>query len=137
MQMNNMKYILMIIYMFCMMSCGHMVKEKKIVNQIKDSIYVEYLYYNGDTEIKSYHKPIIRTGTINYMRLSGKRKRQRVRVTLDEYNDGHIKFSCYEITIYRPSIKEKEYLYEKRIGDKIMILQSFYPYQEYNIKIGN
>ena len=104
----------MIICMFCMMSCGHMVQEKKIVKQAKDSIYVEYLYYDGDTEIKSYHKPIIRTGTINYMRLSGKRKRRRVRVTLDEYNDGHIKFSCYEVTIYRPSKKEKEYLYRKR-----------------------
>ena len=137
MQMNNMKHILMIICMFCMMSCGHMVKEKKIVNQTKDSIYVEYLYHNGDTEIKSYHKPIIRTGTINYLRLSGKRKHQRVGVILDEYNDGHIKFSRYDIKIYRPSIKEKEYLYGKRLGDKVIIRQSFYPYLEYNIKMEN
>ena len=137
MQMNNMKYILMIICMFCMMSCGHMVKEKKIVNLTKDSIYVEYLYHNGDTEIKSYHKPIIRTGTINYLRLSGKRKHQRVGVILDEYNDGHIKFSRYDIKIYRPSIKEKEYLYGKRLGDKVIIRQSFYPYLEYNIKMEN
>lgn len=135
MQMNNMKYILMIICMFCMMSCGHMVKEKKIVNQTKDSIYVEYLYHNGDTKVKSYHTPIIRTGIINYLRLSGKRKHQRVGVTLDEYNDGHIKFSRYDIRIYRPIPNEKEYLYQKKIGDKIKIIQSFYPMQEYNIKI--
>ena len=132
-----MKYILMIICMFCMMSCGHIVKEKKIVRQAKDSIYVEYLYYNGDTKIKSYHKPIIRTGTISYMRLSGKRKHQRVRVTLDEYNDGHIKFSKYDIRIYHPMPNEKSFLYKKNIGDKILIIESFYPYQEYNIKIGN
>ena len=36
--MNNMKYILMIICMFCMMSCGHMVQEKKIVKQIDDDM---------------------------------------------------------------------------------------------------
>ena len=135
MQMNNMKYILMIICMFCMMSCGHMVKEKKIINQTKDSIYVEYLYHNGDTEVKSYHTPIIRTGTINYMRLSGKRKHQRVGVTLDEYNDGHIKFSRYDIRIYRPTPKEKEFLYQKNIGSEIKIIQSFYPRHAYNIKI--
>ena len=133
--MNNMKYIFMIICMFCMMSCGHMVKEKKIVNQSKDSLYVEYLYHNGDTEVKSYHKPIIRVGTINYMRLRGKRKHQRVGVSLDEYNDGHIKFSKYDIRIYRPMPDEKNFLYKKNIGDKILIIESFYPRHAYNIKI--
>lgn len=135
MQMNNMKYILMIICMFCMMSCGHMVKEKKIINQTKDSIYVEYLYHNGDTEVKSYHTPIIRTGTINYMRLSGKRKHQRVHIYLNAYNDGHIKFSEYDIRIYRPTPREKEFLYQKKISSEIKIIQSFYPRHTYNIKI--
>ena len=130
-----MKYILMIICMFCMMSCGHIVKEKKIVNQTKDSIYVEYLYHNGDTEIKSYHKPIIRTGTISHMRLSGKHKHQRVDIYLNAYNDGHIKFSEYDIRIYRPTSREKEFLYQKKIGSEIKIIQSFYPRQAYNIKI--
>ena len=135
MQRNNMKYILMIICMFCMMSCGHMVKEKKIVNQTKDSIYVEYLYHNGDTEVKSYHKPIIRTGTISHMRLRGKHKHQRVDIYLNAYNDGHIKFSEYDIRIYRPTSREKEFLYQKKIGSEIKIIQSFYPIQAYNIKI--